>query len=108
MPMAGRWVIWWSYYCAQRVRDAKSERGKCKVQNLECKMQSHGLCDARVSSRKSGFQPPSFFSSRSATARTSWSFHGRPTICTPFGRPDEVRLTRTTAAGQPSRLKKEE
>jgi hypothetical protein len=49
-------------------------------------------------------QGPRSFSSFAPTASTSSSSHGRPTICTPIGRPSFEKLIGTTAAGKPSRL----
>ena len=47
--------------------------------------------------------PPSI-SSFAATASTTSSSHGRPTICTPIGKPSSECPIGTTAAGKPSRL----
>jgi hypothetical protein len=52
-----------------------------------------------------GFHPPHSLSNTSTTASTCSSSQGRPTICTPIGKPSEERPTGTTAAGFPSRLK---
>ena len=53
-------------------------------------------------------QAPHCFSSAAATTNTCSSCHGRPTICTPMGRPSGERPTGTTAPGLPNRLKNSE
>src|ERR1700675_2645703 len=47
---------------------------------------------------------PRSFSIFAATASTISSSHGRPTICTPIGKPSSEYSIGTTAAGKPSRL----
>ena len=47
---------------------------------------------------------PRSISSFAATASTTSSSHGRPTICTPIGRPSSEEPIGTTTAGKPSKL----
>ena len=50
------------------------------------------------------FQPPSLLSMTAATASETSSRHGRATICTPIGKPDDDVAALTTVAGHPSVL----
>src|ERR1700680_3643599 len=56
------------------------------------------------SSSGGDFHGPQSISSFAATASTTSSSHGRPTICTPIGKPSSESPIGTTAAGKPGRL----
>ena len=66
---------------------------------------SGGITSTRDQSSSGGAcQGPRSISSFAATASTTSSSHGRPTICTPIGKPSSEYPIGTTAAGKPSRL----
>src|SRR5579862_3157519 len=76
-------------------------RMSCASRNSFLAQHDNGFSDYEMGGRR---QPPHSFSTSAATASTNSSSHGRPTICTPIGRPSVVWLTGTTAPGLPIRL----
>jgi hypothetical protein len=82
---------------SSRVSLADSLTSKMRIFDASC-------CAENVAHIGGRRKPPHAASIFAATASTASSSHGRPTICTPIGKPSGERPTDTTAPGLPSRL----